>query len=368
MIFYKLKQNGLFLKIVAAFAYLFFIPFRILNSARRNERGKTFLISLHLLGDTVFSLPTVKYFSRKIGNKLIIACFENSKIIYEKAGIQAEFITFKRNDYFLSGRFPKLDVRKKIRKKKPFRIIDISGGIHSAFTIAGIGAAEIIGMNEEIYKSLYDKFIPLRTAPNLVDKIFDVARIFESGLERKKYSYIPEKINSGKRILFHPFGSWKEKEWDFEKYIALAGKLKIDGFDAVFIWEKGRAGEEKKNLLQESNLELIETNDLEQLFDETEKSFLFIGVDSGPIHIASLLGTSTIAIYGPTNPAFIKPEGKYHFTIQKIIHCSPVGEKHYCDTLAGKTCATLECLRDLTVEEVYEKTIRFIKEALEKKT
>ena len=360
MIFYKLKQNKLFIKLIGVSVELFFLPFKVLRLTRKKKEGKTLLLSLHLLGDTVFTLPTVKYFIEKYGDNLTIVSFPASKIIYEKAGIKAEIVTVNPNDFFASGRFPKRIVRSSIKKLNPRRIIDITGGINSAFTIAGIGASEVIGMNEDIYQSLYDKFVPLRTTPHLIDKYFDVARIFDKNLDRKKYSYLPGNINNGKRILFHPFGSWKEKEWEFDNFLQLSKKLSNEGFETAFIWEKGRATDEKKELLNKFNVKLIETENLRQLFEETEKSFLFIGVDSGPIHIASLLGTSTIAIYGPTNPAFIKPEGENHFMIRKIIHCSPVNEKHYCDTFAGRTCSTLECLKELSVDEVFEKSMTFI--------
>jgi len=354
MIFHRIKQNRFFSKLIEAAIFLFFIPFRTWRLTQKAKNGKTILLSIHLLGDTVFTLPTVKYFMEKYGDDLSIVCYENSKVIYEKAGINAEFITLKNTDFFFGGRLPKKEIRRKIKKLKPFRIIDITGGIHSAFTIAGIGAAEVIGMNENIYKSLYDKFIPLRTTPHLIDKYFDVAKIFDENLDRENYSYLPEKINVGKRILFHPFGSWKEKEWGFEKFVELAKKLNGDGYETAFIWEEGRNEDENKALLKRENITLIETKSLEELFDELEKSLLLVSVDSGPVHIASLLGTSTAAIYGPTNPDFIKPEGENHLAIRKIIDCSPVKGKQYCDALAGRTCEHLKCLKNLTAEASYK--------------
>ena len=38
-----------------------------------------------------------------------------------------------------------------------------------------------------------------------------------------------------------------------------------------------------------------------------EDSSLFVGVDSGPMHIASFVGTPVVALFGPTDPAKVGP-------------------------------------------------------------
>lgn len=45
--------------------------------------------------------------------------------------------------------------------------------------------------------------------------------------------------------------------------------------------------------------------------------------DSGPLHIAAALGTSTISVWGPTHPAHYAPHGGKHLHFYRPLYCSP---------------------------------------------
>ena len=88
---------------------------------------------------------------------------------------------------------------------------------------------------------------------------------------------------------------------------------------------------------------------------------VFIGNDSGPAYISSYLRVPTFIIFGPTNPTFHVPYGKYHESIQKNIWCTPVGNEKFCYTDGGKRgCASFECMKQLTIEEVKIKLLKFL--------
>src|SRR5205823_2538969 len=46
-----------------------------------------------------------------------------------------------------------------------------------------------------------------------------------------------------------------------------------------------------------------------QLIALVRKARLFIGGDTGPVHLAAAMGVNVVAIYGPTNPARNGPYG-----------------------------------------------------------
>ena len=46
-----------------------------------------------------------------------------------------------------------------------------------------------------------------------------------------------------------------------------------------------------------------------ELFNELRTASLFVGNDSGPSHLAGIMGLPTIALFGPTDPAVWKPLG-----------------------------------------------------------
>jgi ADP-heptose:LPS heptosyltransferase len=163
------------------------------------------------------------------------------------------------------------------------------------------------------------------------------------------------------KILIHPLAGWKAKEWNAEKYLELAEELK-NNFDVEFIAEKRFFSFDAAEKITVAKLKLILSERIEELFEAVRDSDLIISNDTGIIYIAALLGKPTFTIYGPTNPAYSLPFGKYHRFIQKKIVCSPKHGEQYCYLEAGKKCPSFECMNQLTVGEVYGQLNNFISE------
>ncbi|MBN1527379.1 MAG: lipopolysaccharide heptosyltransferase II [Candidatus Omnitrophica bacterium] len=70
---------------------------------------------------------------------------------------------------------------------------------------------------------------------------------------------------------------------------------------------------------------------------------LFIGNNSGLLHIAAALGKPTVSMMGPTDPALWWPIGVYNLVIRKDLSCSPCN-KGVCDKH--------DCMKFISVEEV----------------
>lgn len=73
---------------------------------------------------------------------------------------------------------------------------------------------------------------------------------------------------------------------------------------------------------------------------------LFIGVDSGSLHVAAAAGTPTVALFGPSSAVIWAHRGKRHLTVSKDWPCLPCRRKG-CDNTE-----TSRCLEELTAEEV----------------
>jgi heptosyltransferase-2 len=80
-------------------------------------------------------------------------------------------------------------------------------------------------------------------------------------------------------------------------------------------------------------------------------SDLFIGNDSGPLHIASVLKIPSVAIFGATSPDQILSSAKSCFVIRKDIPCSPC----YTHDFAVADCKNdFQCLTGISVRDVLE--------------
>lgn len=86
------------------------------------------------------------------------------------------------------------------------------------------------------------------------------------------------------------------------------------------------------------------------------KCLLFIGNDSGPLHIAAAMGIPTLSFYGPTDPREWAPPGPEDTVLYKQVECSPC-----YDQGRFPECRHLECLHSITVEETWEKVLSRLK-------
>lgn len=90
-----------------------------------------------------------------------------------------------------------------------------------------------------------------------------------------------------------------------------------------------------------------------------EASDVYVGVDSGPMHIAAFTGTPVVALFGPTDPAKVGPYGQGHVVLRR--------EDLDCLACRRRACDHRTCLEGLTAEHVYE-AVRSVMESVHKKT
>jgi heptosyltransferase-2 len=72
---------------------------------------------------------------------------------------------------------------------------------------------------------------------------------------------------------------------------------------------------------------------------------LLLSADSGPMHLATAVGTPTLALFGSTDPEVTGPFDTLSETIYKALPCSPCGNHPTCE-------GRYDCLRAITPEEV----------------
>ncbi len=85
----------------------------------------------------------------------------------------------------------------------------------------------------------------------------------------------------------------------------------------------------------------------------------FVSNDSGLMHVAAAMKVPTLALLGPTNPAFIYPWETQYFLARSGIECSPC----YFYSPKSLTCIrhiNYRCMSDLSVDVVQEKLHKLI--------
>jgi heptosyltransferase-2 len=167
--------------------------------------------------------------------------------------------------------------------------------------------------------------------------------------------------------VIHPFAGWPAKEWNLRKFIELADIVN-EKTECLVVFPIERMKKDILNELDIKKIRYIETKSVTDLIETIKNCTAFIGNDSGPLHLASLLGKPTFSIYGPTNPEYHLPLTGINSYCQNIINCSPSPKEKLCFTNGGRNgCPAFECMNNLSVQEVKIKVMEFLDVVLQSK-
>jgi lipopolysaccharide heptosyltransferase I len=136
------------------------------------------------------------------------------------------------------------------------------------------------------------------------------------------------------------------KRWDLARYGELIRRVGDDtGATMMVLWGPGEE-EEARRLAELAGSRAVVAcpTTVSQLLALLKRTDLYIGGDTGVMHLAALAGVPVVAIFGPTDHLVNGPYGSGHTVVRKELPCSPCRDK---------TCKGRECLRSVTVDDVY---------------
>ncbi len=151
-------------------------------------------------------------------------------------------------------------------------------------------------------------------------------------------------------------GYSKARRWSPESFAAVArGLQKQVDAEIILVGQRDDDGQLVENLLRQKPTNLVGKTTLPQLADVIAGADLFIGADSGVMHIAAATGTSVLSIFGPSNPDAWRPwaVGGIATVLRSGVECSPcsyIGHR----IGAREGCAARTCMKLLRPEQVLE--------------
>ena len=168
--------------------------------------------------------------------------------------------------------------------------------------------------------------------------------IEKSGLER--FKIITIHIAAG-----NEFRDWGVKNW--VKLINLLAKRPEVKVVLIGALEDNKAEKEILMKSKDSILSQVGKLNLREVRELISNSSLFVGPDSGPMHIAAATSTPIVALFGPTLPANFAPWQAIASPIEKKLDCRPCKQRR-C------THEDFRCLHNINPEEVYQACLRYI--------
>ncbi|MEE9263142.1 MAG: lipopolysaccharide heptosyltransferase I [Vicinamibacteria bacterium] len=150
-------------------------------------------------------------------------------------------------------------------------------------------------------------------------------------------------------VALNPGGGWATKRWSPERYGKLAEEIQREwNLPSLVLWGPGEEDLAERIVASSAGAaRRAPAIGLKEMVPYLEGARLFVGGDTGPLHIACALGASVVGVFGPTDPARNGPFGEGDRVVWKSVPCSPC-YKRRCpgfDTV---------CLRSMSVPEVME--------------
>jgi len=182
------------------------------------------------------------------------------------------------------------------------------------------------------------RFRAMRTGEHAVDyyaRCVDVrpqaARVWTTAVEqawadRWRRSHVRD---GGPFVVVHPGSGSRRKNW--EGFAALLPELqarwRTRGGAVAVLLGPAEAGQETS---ARDDLPVIHGVGLRQVAALLQGASLYVGNDSGISHLAAVVGTPTLALFGPSDPAVWAPRGRAVEVIPTSAGCAKCGPERFC--------------------------------------
>ena len=221
-------------------------------------------------------------------------------------------------------------LRSGLRKWDYDHVIDLQGAIRSALLAKASGAKVIAGaLNPREAPARWWYNVKAHTyARHVVDQAVEVVsaavgRTIE-GLQppfpvsREAEQWADDLTGAGSRVfaIINPGAGWGAKCWPAERYAAVVRNFGEHGIETLVNAGPGETQLAREVVGSHEKWSRILECSLLQLIAITRRAALFVGGDTGPLHLASALGTPVVAIFGPTDPARNGPYGGRHVVLR----------------------------------------------------
>ena len=330
------------------------------------------VIKLRYLGDVLLTTPLFNALRTHFPEAFIAAAVNKGTedMLTDNSAINQIF-TVERDANFLSDLQKQLRLIREIRQLKFDIILELTSNDRGAILAYTSGAKRRLGFKKKREKFLrqslfFTDLIDVENNLHIAEKHLEMAKalgcslpaakpvLFWNSREQTdceqilKNNGISEDVSY---IVLHPSSSALHKVWSAEGYATLCDYL-WDKWEIRTILICGNDAEELRMnqaicaLAGSAPLNLGGQLSIKQTAALLSRATLFIGIDSGPMHMATAVNTPVAAIFGPSRAWRWGPLGDGHIIIQKDWPCVPCGKKG-CEG-SGKS----KCLDELSLEDV----------------
>jgi len=146
------------------------------------------------------------------------------------------------------------------------------------------------------------------------------------------------------------------RKWPRENFAALAVYLKEKlHVDIIFCGDASDLQDIEmiRQMISFNTFSIANDFSLREFGAMVSKASLFVGNESGPLHIAAVAGAPSLGLFGPGEPHVFYPYGSRTGYLHHVLACNPCDQIHCVHP-------ELPCIRRITVEEVKSKVSELV--------
>ena len=305
------------------------------------------VVRLSSIGDVVHTTPMVASLIEQ-GHEVAWAVEPpGSPLVSSIKGLGQAFVLPKASAYDWNDRFR---IARTLRDYNPEVAIDAQGLWKSAFWTWLSGAPRRIGWMADNRREASSSVMLTETVACAPDDVHVIdqhhALLVGLGIDdrgSRDFPYVlPEpalamaaecRATMGNPLaLIAPGGGWENKLYPPELWGEVAKGLAGMQLAPVILWGPGE--EELAGRVIEASGQTARrapATSVLELAALAKDCRLFLGADTGPLHIAGAMGAPLVAVFGPTDPARNGPWSAQDEVVRRIPACAPC-HKRNCDT------------------------------------
>lgn len=339
---------------------------------------KILVIRLSAIGDVVRVLPAVAALRNAFPSAQIDWAVENTAadILRENPLLDRLFV-FDRGPRWLQSALLFWNLMRRLRDQQYDIAIDFHGIFKSGLLLRATQAPRRIAFAPPRAREGSHRFAnewAMLSAPimNRVDENLELCSTITGDNEPIRYHFqIDKQINvdvfrtvTEQRknrpwlALVHAPVDRPEKRWPAERFAKLIDMLMEDGrFDVVLTHGPGQRQMLTTILLKCKHEPIVppQCESLREFAGLASKASLYIGTDTGPMHIAAAVGTPVVAVFGGTSPLMHSPVG----ASSRVLGGVTLGDR--MDRVSLE--ASVDVLEAVKMEEVYAAAVELLNQS-----
>jgi lipopolysaccharide heptosyltransferase I len=168
--------------------------------------------------------------------------------------------------------------------------------------------------------------------------------------------FVAQPALRGGFVAINPGAGWDSKRWPVDRFAEVARDLAAHGIKSVVTWGGREEEAWAKTIVEQSRGAAIPapSTSLPELTALLKHARLFVGSDTGPLHMAAALGIPCVALFGASSGVACGPFGAGHVMLQEAQDESPGRKRKGADNgamrkiTANTVCAACDHLLKAT--------------------